>query len=472
MQRPNVLIIMSDDQGPWAMGCAGTPDVITPNLDKLAAEGMRFTDSYCASPVCSPARASFLTGRIPSQHGVHDWIKSGNIEVEDGVTWCGKDHPIEYLAGLTGFTDVLARNGYTCALSGKWHLGDSGTPQKGHAWWYAHSLGGDSYTDYFAFDNAPELLHKTEYVTDYFTDRALEFLDSAAEQDTPFCLSVHYTAPHAPWREHEQPPEIWALYDNSDFDSVPLDPKHPWGGWAPTPEQRRATIQGYFTTITAMDRAIGRLIDKLEALDLRRDTLVFFLSDNGFSMGHHGILGKGNGTYPLNMVDSAVKVPFIASCPGRFPAGKVCDAMVSQYDFMPTLLDYLELENPEANALPGRSFAPLLRGEDDVGRDSVVVFDEYGPVRMIRDRKWKYVHRYPDGPHEMYDLENDPGERVNLVDQPQVREVRNDMLRRLDDWFTRYVDPARDGVGEPVTGRGQLRLCGAAGQGRRAFEGR
>ena len=110
-RRPNILIIMSDDQGPWAMGCAGTPELLTPTLDRLAAEGTRFSNFFCASPVCSPARASFLTGRIPSQHGVHDWIKSGNFDVEDGVTWCGRDRPIEYLQGLTGFTDVLAANG-------------------------------------------------------------------------------------------------------------------------------------------------------------------------------------------------------------------------------------------------------------------------------------------------------------------------------------------------------------------------
>lgn len=118
----NVLIFMSDDQGPWAMNCAGTPELATPTLDKLASEGTRFENFFCASPVCSPARATFLTGGIPSQHGVLDWIKAGNIDVEDGVTWCGRDRPIEYLAGMTGFTDILAANGYVCGLSGKWHL--------------------------------------------------------------------------------------------------------------------------------------------------------------------------------------------------------------------------------------------------------------------------------------------------------------------------------------------------------------
>mgnify|MGYP003309510156 FL=1 len=164
-QRPNILIIMSDDLGPWAMGCAGTSELVSPTLDKLAAKGARFDNFFCTSPVCSPARASFLTGRIPSQHGVHDWIKSGNIAVENNVTWCGQDRPIEYLQGMKAFTDVLAENGYTCGLSGKWHLGASVTPQKSHTFWCAHSLGGDSYTNYFIFDNSPEMTRQKQYVT-------------------------------------------------------------------------------------------------------------------------------------------------------------------------------------------------------------------------------------------------------------------------------------------------------------------
>lgn len=466
--RPNILVIMSDDQGPWAMGCAGTPEVHTPTLDRLAAEGTRFQHCFCASPVCSPARASFLTGRIPSQHGVHDWIRSGNIDVAEGVTWCGKDRPIEYLAGLTAFTDILAETGYICGFVGKWHLGASGTPQKSHSYWCTHSLGGDSYTSYYIFDNSPEWVHRTQYVTDLFTDRALDFLEHYSRGPAPFCLSLHYTAPHSPWRESEQPPEIWHLYDDCAFESIPALPPHPWGGWNPTPQQRGETIQGYFTTITAMDAAIARVLNKLDTLGIAENTLVFFTSDNGFNMGHHGVLGKGNGTFPLNMFEESVRVPFIVRCPGRIPAGRVNTDLISHYDFMPTLLDYLGLDNPLAEHLPGQSFAHVLRGEPG-GHETIVVYDEYGPVRMIRDRQCKYIHRYPYGPHELYNLAEDPLESINLVDDPQYRSVVERLRGELAEWFLRYTDPRRNGALLPVTGKGQIDIVGPENKGRAAF---
>ena len=130
---PNILFILSDDQGAWALGCAGNDEIRTPNLDRLARTGMRFSNFFCASPVCSPARASILTGRIPSQHGVHDWLRGGNAltagELEAGGGL------IEYLKDQPGYTDVLAQAGWICGLSGKWHLGDSHHPQKGFTYW-------------------------------------------------------------------------------------------------------------------------------------------------------------------------------------------------------------------------------------------------------------------------------------------------------------------------------------------------
>ncbi len=459
-KNPNILIIMSDDQGPWAMGCAGTTELHTPRLDQLATQGIRFENFFCASPVCSPARASFLTGRIPSQHGIHDWIKSGNIDVEDNVTWSGADRPIDYLHGQTAFTDILAQNGYICGLSGKWHLGDSARPQNNHTFWSTHSLGGDSYTDYFIFDNSRKMKHEKQYVTDLFTDRAINFLDQYGQSDNPFCLSVHYTAPHAPWRQEEQPEKIWNLYNDVAFDSLPVLPPHPWNGWDPSPEKRQQTIQGYFTTITAMDTAIGRILDKLESLGISEDTLIFFTSDNGYNMGHHGIIGKGNGTYPLNMYEESVKVPFIACCPGRIPSSIVNRDILSHYDFMPTILDYLDIELPSNLNLPGSSFSPVFEGKGNDGHQSVAICDEYGPTRMLREKEWKYIHRYPEGPHELYHLVQDPAEEDNLVDAVEHGQTLKRLRKDLEVWFNRYIQMDLDGRNQPVTGRGQIDAIG------------
>ena len=165
------------------------------------------------------------------------------------------------------------------------------------------------------------------------------------------------------------------------------------------------------------------------------------------SAGLHGFWGKGNGTFPLNMYDSSIKVPAIASHPGRIPEGVVSHALLSGYDFMPTLLDYLGLDNPVKDELPGRSFSSVLHGKTDPVHDHVVVYDEYGPVRMIRTLEWKYVHRYPYGPHELYNIKADPLERTNLVDLPEYQDVVEKMRAQLQDWFIRYTDPQRtDGM--------------------------
>ncbi|MCB0105391.1 MAG: sulfatase-like hydrolase/transferase, partial [Caldilineaceae bacterium] len=448
-------------------------EIQTPHLDRLAAEGMRFTNFFCTSPVCSPARASLLTGRMPSQHGVHDWIRGGNVPGAHG------DESIEYLAGQLGYTAVLAANGDRCGLSGKWHLGDSYQPQQGFTHWYVHEQGGGPYYHAPMIRNGqPE--RDPRYLTDLITDDALAFIDRNAENSAPFYLGVHYTAPHSPWIENH-PPELVALYDDCPFASCPQEPKHPWvkpdilaDAWA----NPRENLQGYFAAVTAMDRNIGRILEKLDALDIRKDTLIFFTSDNGFNCGHHGIWGKGNGTFPQNMFDNSVKVPTLISHRGAIAEGVICDALLSGYDWLPTLLEYVGLDDvglvhggneDRAVDLPGRSFVPLLRGEASTAHEQVVVYDEYGPVRMVRTAEWKYVHRYPYGPHELYDLVHDPEERTNLVAQEAHRGQVTALKARLEQWFSRYTDPLRDGRVEPVTGKGQLRLAGPAGRGEQAF---
>jgi arylsulfatase A-like enzyme len=319
-----------------------------------------------------------------------------------------------------------------------------------------------------------EVVRDPGYVTDIITDHALRFLDSQVGNSEPFYLSVHYTAPHSPWGRDQHPDGVYDdYYEHCAFRSVPQEPRHPWqmnsAPYGHDDVTRRALLSGYFAAVTEMDRNLGRMLTWLDRQGLRENTLVFFTSDNGMNMGHHGIYGKGNGTFPQNMYEESVKVPALVSRPGHVPEGETCAAMLSHYDFMPTLLDYLGLENREAEQLPGRSFASLLRGQGLHGRESVVVYDEYGPVRMIRTTDWKYVHRYPYGPNELWDLAGDPGERENLIDDPHHQGKVVEMKAGLEEWFARYVDPLLDGRVEPVTGKGQLGLAGPAGCGERNF---
>jgi arylsulfatase A-like enzyme len=345
-------------------------------------------------------------------------------------------------------------------------LGDSHTDVQFHfpnadtsgsGFWFVHQKGGGPYYGAPVVRDG-EFVREPGYITDVITDEALGFLDA---MDEPFYLGVHYTAPHSPWTKDgeakgQHPEEITRLYDDCPFKSCPQEPMHPGAtGLTKRNMGDHESLKGYFAAVTAMDRQIGRIVDRIAELGLREDTLVVFTSDNGFSCGHHGFWGKGNGTFPLNMYENSVKVPFVASHPGRIPQGAVTDAMVNGYDFMPTLLEYLGLPRPGGDQHPGNSYRDVLLGNAEDGRDRVVAHSEYGNVRMIRTERWKYVHRYPHGPHELYDLEEDPDERENLVDDADHRGRVEELRGELADWFGRYVDPQRDGARFPVTGRGQ-----------------
>ena len=303
--RPNIVLILTDDQGAWAMGCAGNTEVQTPNLDAIAAQGMRFDNFFCASPVCSPARASLLTGRMPSAHGVHDWIRHGNLAPIPGLPTPEKeDHAIEYLRGMRAYTETLAENGYDCGISGKWHLGDSLHPQKRFSYWNLFPYGGSPYFNPVMIRDG-RIEQVSGYLTDIITAGALDFLDQPARKERPFYLSVHYTAPHSPWEKNQHPQELTTLYADCPFESCPDEPCNPWQvNSAPrgTGEKRIELLTGYYAAISGLDRGVGQILHRLEETGLRENTLIVFAGDNGMNMGHHGIWGKGNGTFPLKYV--------------------------------------------------------------------------------------------------------------------------------------------------------------------------
>ena len=355
------------------------------------------------------------------------------------------------------YTDVLKENGYTCALSGKWHLGDSMMPQHGFDKWFTIGRGGCYYNKADIVENG-EISFENRYITNVITDKALSYLEEFRTQDNPFYLSVHYTAPHSPWEEDQHPGEYIEMYRDCGFTATPDLPVHPNqipSAPSGTGEVRKSLLRGYYAAITAMDADVGRLLDKLEALGIAEDTIVMFMADNGMNMGHHGIWGKGNGTFPFNMYDTAVKVPFLVSWPGHYPSGVVCRRMCSQYDFFQTLLDMVGIRRQLPDGLPGRSFADVFDGNTEKA-GAVVVYDEYGPTRMIRTEEWKYICRSPYGPDELYHLSEDPEENNNLSADPEYAALINRMYIQLTRWFYTYADPAMDASREGVTGYGQL----------------
>ncbi len=484
MNKPNIVFILSDDHGNWAMNCAGNKELITPNLNRLSESGMQFDNFFCASPVCSPARLSIFSGKIPSQHGVIDWIANGhcaydeldedlrkNIELQTPAweyRW-PKDQlsdarAIRFLEGHKTFTEVLAENGYTCGISGKWHMGDAGTPQAGFTWWRTLAMGGDNYKYPVVLkDGSFSLLHD-KYITRYITENALEFLEEQKNAENPFYLSIHYTAPHAPWGKEQHETEVYERYDDCKFESVPNEPTHPWGGmygtYASEEERiaaRRNNLQGYFAAITSMDECIGEVLDKLDEMGIRDNTLVIFTGDNGMCMGHHGLFGKGNITYPMNMFEESIHVPFLISHPGSIPSGMHNNEMFSHYDLFQTITDYIGIPYEFDRSMPGISFAPVLRGDDMNGNEHIVMMDEYGPVRMIRTKNWKYVHRYLqwEGMNELYDLNADPTEHNNLYGKPEYEQITLELRESLFAWYEAHVDARYDASKIRCDGLGQ-----------------
>ncbi len=490
MKHPNIVFVMADDMGYWSMGCAGNHEIQTPNLDQLAREGMYFPDYFCTSPVCSPARASVLCGKMPSWHGVQDWISKGHISYEEVASalkekhqdadasweyaWSREqltgDKAIRYLEGFRCYTEILAAHGYVCGLAGKWHLGDAGHPQKGFSYWQPIAMGGDNYYYPVVLQGDKFDMLRDTYITDHITEKSFEFLRNR-KADKPFYLSVHYTAPHAPWDRQQHPKKFYDLYQDCPFTETPNVPPHKWGS-PYSQEDRRKRLQGYYAAVTAMDSGIGKLMEYLKEEGLWEDTVFIFTADNGMSMGHHGIFGKGNGTFPLNLYDTAVKVPMIITYPKGIKGGTVAKGLYSHIDILPTIAGLMG-ETPDEDC-PGRSFQEIFQGQIPDGRDAVVVYDEYGPARMIRTQEYKYIHRYPYGENEFYDLQADPGEEVNLVESkdPAVQERIAELKSKMEQWFTRYSDPDKDGTKQAVYGNGQIGLVGTAGGGRKAFIGR
>ena len=404
--RPNILLFLTDDHGAWANGCYGNDEVHTPTLDVLAASGTRFSHAYTPTPVCSPARACLLTGKAASQVGIHDWLQEAIPEVGER----------DWLDGTKTLFDYLSAAGYHTGLSGKWHLGQSHLAPSGADYHFGLPGWQGAHNTPYTYARNGELVELAGNKSSHITDHAIEFLDTVPA-DKPFFLNIGYIATHSPYQQSAHDPLQTERYQDCAFDEIPPYQPHPWvknegGSNTLSAIDVRDRNIGYYAAVGEIDDNIARVIAALKARDQWDDTIIIYTSDHGCAIGHKGFFGKGNSTRPLNMYEVSLRVPLLVFGPGI--DARALDHYVDHYDTFHTICQLAGIELP-LDAYAGTSYADLLRGEE-IAWDNTR-FGEYGDLRMIRDERWKLILRYPDGPHELFDLRDDPTESINRYAQ-------------------------------------------------------
>lgn len=436
-KRTNLVFILTDNHGPWTLGCYGNPDIRTPNIDRLAAEGMRFTHAFSSNAVCSPTRATFLTGLIPSQHGVHCFIANAAQVGPEAYNTIGE---------FRSLGEILRDSGYSCGLSGKWHLGANLTPQSGFdSLWITKPVGSSAeFYDQDVIENG-EIRKESQYLTDLWTDRGVEFIEK--NKDRPFFLYLAYNGPYGLSKLllNEARNRHAAFYADKELKSFPREPMHPWLFNNREYLNNPVSIRRYAAEISGIDDGVGRILATLKRHRLDHNTLVVFAADQGLAGGQGGFWGMGDHTRPLTAYDWTMHIPLIFRQPGKVAAGKVCDKLVSNYDFLPTVVSYLGIASEGAlSRSPGRDLKAILQTGVGAPQHDDAIFFEFETVRAVRTRTHKLIVRKRDGPNELFDLAADPGERTNLYDSPQHAALQTELRGKLDTFFEKYADPQYD----------------------------
>ncbi len=405
---PNLLIVFSDDHRADHLGVTGAvPFLQTPVLDSLASDGVRFDNAYVTTALCSPSRATLLTGQYASRHGVQNNLSA-------------------WTPGTPSFFDSLAAAGYRCAYIGKWHMPGDLPDLPGVERFVTFTIeeGQGVYRDCPLIVDGVETPRPGTYVSTDLTDLALTWLDDG--DDRPYCLVVAHKAVH---HEFEPPDDLLGLYDDVEIDlpdeaftyQTLLD-RNVWEG---TAGRLQTSYRRYCETLLGLDREIGRL-----AARDADNTVLIYTSDNGYSWGEHVLTGK-RWAY-----DDNIKVPLIVRWPeGVASPGTVIEEPVLNIDIAPTLLDIAEVPIPAT--MQGRSFAPLLRGDGVDWREDV--FYEYfadfpyqvPPSQAVRTDRWLYVEYDRGLPPELYDTVSDPAQRANLIEDPAHAVTRQELSQRL-----------------------------------------
>lgn len=417
---PNIVLIISDDQGYPDLGCIGGKPLITPGLDKLAAEGVRGTSFYVTWPACTPSRGSVLTGRYPQRNGLYDMVR--NDMVNFGHRFDAEEYAVspEMTLGLdvreVTVGDMLKKAGYATGCVGKWDMGQARRflpLQRGFDFFYGH---GNNGIDYYTHERygVPSMFRgnnrteedKGRYVTDVFRREALRFISDHAGR-RPFFLYLAFNAPHSA----------------STFGEGTVEGSRKKAEGVQAPEQYVARYRGrvedeklarYCGALTCMDEAVGAVVEAVDKAGLKEETVFLFLSDNG---------GSGNGgNAPLKgskstMWEGGLRVPFIARWPGKLPEGKVTDEFLTSLELVPTLLSIAGAKPPQGVKLDGFDMMPVLRGEVKSPRQEM--FWQRRADKAARFQNWKWVESGKG--RGLYDLSSDLGEKRDLSgDKPEV----------------------------------------------------
>lgn len=438
--RPNVILMITDDQGHGDVGFHQNPKIHTPNMDRLAREGTR-CERFHVNPVCSPTRASVMTGRYYYRTGVVDTFLGRSLMHPDEVT----------------LAQMLAEGGYRTGIFGKWHLGDN-YPMRAMDKGFQESLvlngGGlaqpgdppfEVHPDGAYFD--PWLRHNGEwtrakgYITDVITDAALEFIGKNA--DKPFFIYLPYNAPHTPL---QVPEKYYAKYKNADL-NVPQTGGHP------VKKFDQETTARVYAMVECLDDNVGRLLAKLDQLKIADNTIFIFMTDNGPQQARYnsGMLDLKGNTH-----EGGVRVPFYMRWPGHLQAGRAIDRIAAHIDIAPTLLELCGVAKPAGVKFDGVSLAPLLQGNaqnwpdrtlffqwhrgdaPELNRACAALSQQYKLVQPLgaMDRKWTNQPQF-----ELYDYAADPLEMTNLA--AQKPEIVAALRQRYEAWF-KDVTSARD----------------------------
>jgi len=452
-ERPNIVLIMTDTQGVNVVGCYGRPEMKTPNIDALASQGIKFERAYTCCPVCSPARSSIITGNYPHTTGV----LANNLPLGANIKTIG---------------ERLHDAGWHTVYIGKWHLSgtdyfDDGRCPSGWdpKYWYDGRCYLEELTEkerllWRRELKTPENIHKYG-ITEEFTwahrcsNRAIEFL-SKQNGESPFFLVVSYDEPHGP---STCPPPFCDMFKDFEYelsenvrDPLIGKPEHQreWAEYANLPRDRK-TLKNpmYFGCNSFVDYEIGRV---LEAVDkYASDALVIFTSDHGTPLLSHGLSSKGPAMY-----DETTRIPFIMRWKGHIPKGKVCKYPVSHINIVPTILEAAGLDVPpflEGKSILSTLFDPEVKPNDYVFMEFTryeINHDGWGgfqPIQCVSDGRYKLVINlhYTD---ELYDLERDPQEMINLIDSPQHEEIRDHLHDKILEWMDKTRDVFRGPIWE------------------------